>query len=65
MPRKKKYYKRELCFETEQEREAFDSKIMNLKYKTGIKKADELVMLGLDFFDTEMILLKKQFDEVI
>jgi hypothetical protein len=42
----KKWYKREICFHTKEERDDFDNLIKNLKYKTG-ENSGKIVMTSL------------------
>jgi hypothetical protein len=42
----KKWYKREICFDTKEERGEFDNLIKNLKYKTG-ENNGKIVMTSL------------------
>ena len=51
----KKYFKRELCFETPEEKEKFDNIILNLKNKTGIERADIIVMKALEIYKKGVI----------
>lgn len=45
----KKWYKREICFDTPQEREIFDNTMKNLKHKTG-DNSGKIVMNAVSKF---------------
>ncbi len=45
----KKWYKREICFDTQEEREIFDNTMKNLKHKTG-ENSGKIVMNAVSKF---------------